>query len=203
MTLRGGFLHVQPSVFKDLALIAAIGAAVAAAPASAQQYRWVDEKGRVQYTDTPPPATAKGVQKKDFRGSVVETPVPFELTRAVKDAPVTLFTSPPCGDGCNKARDSLNARGVPFKEVQVWDEASNAELRKYGNGREVPVLVVGTRVQNGFEQGAYDRILDIAGYPKAGTVPPRKQAPPAMPDDFKPETAGASAKPPAEPPAQK
>ena len=37
---------------------------LAAAQAHAQQYRWVDEKGRVQYTDTPPPATAKDVQKK-------------------------------------------------------------------------------------------------------------------------------------------
>ena len=33
---------------------------LAAAQAHAQQYRWVDEKGRVQYTDTPPPATAHG-----------------------------------------------------------------------------------------------------------------------------------------------
>ncbi len=194
---------MQPSGFKVLALIAAAGVALAALPASAQQYRWVDEKGRVQYTDTPPPPSAKDVQKKDFRGSVVETAVPFELTRAVKDAPVTLFTSPPCGEGCDKARDALNARGVPFKEVQVWDEASNAELRKYANGREVPVLVVGSRVQNGFEQGAYDRVLDIVGYPKKGAVPPRKQAAPPMPDDFKPGAVGAPAKPPAEPATQK
>ena len=32
--------------------------------ASAQLYRWTDEKGRVHITDTPPPPTAKEVQKK-------------------------------------------------------------------------------------------------------------------------------------------
>ena len=33
--------------------------------AHAQQYRWVDKNGRVQYTDTPPPASAKDVRKTD------------------------------------------------------------------------------------------------------------------------------------------
>ncbi|MBS0337407.1 MAG: glutaredoxin family protein [Proteobacteria bacterium] len=164
-------------------------------PSIAQQYRWVDEKGRVQYSDTPPPPSAKDVQKKNLKGSVVGTVVPFELTRAVKDAPVTLYTSPPCGVSCDKAREALNARGVPFKEVQVWDENTNAELRKISNGREVPVLVVGSRVQTGFEQGAFDRALDIGGYPKTGMVPPLKQAAPPMPEDYKPAANGTAAPP--------
>ncbi|MBK8063549.1 MAG: DUF4124 domain-containing protein [Betaproteobacteria bacterium] len=53
----------------------------------AQQYRWVDEKGRVQYSDVPPPPSAKGVEKKNLKGSVVETSVlPFQLMQLAKDA---------------------------------------------------------------------------------------------------------------------
>ena len=37
--------------------------------ATAQQYRWIDDKGRVQYSDTPPPASAKDVQRKRFGDS--------------------------------------------------------------------------------------------------------------------------------------
>jgi glutaredoxin len=191
------------SVPPSLSALAASLLILFALPVCAQQYKWIDEKGRVQYTDTPPPPSARDVQKKNLKGSVVGAVVPFELTRAVKDAPVTLYTSPPCGISCDKARDALNARGVPFKEVQVWDEESNAELRKISNGREVPVLVVGSRVQTGFEQGAYDRALDIGGYPKAGIVPPLKQAAPAMPEDYKPAAGGTPPKPAAEPAAQK
>lgn len=193
---------MQPSILTSIATFATALLFIAT-PSSAQQYRWVDDKGRVQYTDTPPPASAKDVQKKNLKGSVVGAAIPFELARAAKDAPVTLYTSPPCGPSCDKARDALNARGVPFKEVQVWDEETNAELRKISSGKEVPVLVVGSRVQTGFEQGAFDRALDIGGYPKAGLVPRLRQPAPPMPDDYKPGPGGAAAKPAADPAAQK
>lgn len=193
---------MQPSILIPGAALTAVLLFVTT-PTLAQQYRWVDDKGRVQYSDTPPPASAKDVQKKNLKGSVVGAAVPFELTRAAKDAPVTLYTSPPCGLSCDKARDALNARGVPFREVQVWDEETNAELRKISSGKEVPVLVVGSRVQTGFEQGAFDRALDIGGYPKAGLVPPLKQPAPPMPDDYKPAPSGAPAKPAADPAAKK
>jgi glutaredoxin len=186
---------MQPSISTRVPALTAILLLLVAIPSGAQQYKWVDEKGRIQYTDTPPPPSAKDVQKKNLKGSVVDSAAPFELTRAIKDAPVTLYTSPPCGVSCDKARDALNARGVPFKEVQVWDEETNAELRKISNGKEVPVLLVGSRVQTGFEQGAFDRMLDIGGYPKAGIVPPRKQTAPPMPEDYRPAANGTPTPP--------
>jgi glutaredoxin len=156
-----------------------------ACSAAAQQYRWVDEKGRVQYSDVPPPASAKGVEKKNLKGSVVEASVlPFALSQAVKDAPVTLYTSPTCKAGCDMARDALNRRGVPFREVQVWDGPSNEELLKVSGADSVPTMVVGRTVQKGFEAGAFDRALDIAGYPKV--LPARKQGVPPLPEGYVP-----------------
>src|SRR5204863_7062656 len=35
-----------------------------AATAAAQLYRWTDDKGKVHFGDTPPPAGARNVQKK-------------------------------------------------------------------------------------------------------------------------------------------
>ena len=164
---------------------AAIALCLALAPgaASAQQlYRWTDASGRVHVTDTPPPPTAREVQKKAFKGSVVETDqLPFELSKAMKDAPVTLYTSPSCKDPCGQARAALNRRGVPFKEIVVWNPETNAELRRVSGAAEVPTLTVGSTVQKGFEQGAFDRALDIAGYPKTGRMPPRNQAAPSAP----------------------
>jgi len=138
--------------------------AFAASAAWAQQiYRWVDDKGRVHLTDTPPPPSARGVQITKQAGNVAETAQsPFPLAQAMKDFPVMLYTSPICKEPCAQARDALNRRGVPFKEVQVWDEQSNEDLKKISGSNEVPVLVVGSSVQKGYAQSAYDSLLDSA-----------------------------------------
>ncbi len=152
--------------------------------ASAQQlYRWTDEKGRVHVTDTPPPPNAKSVQKKAVPGAAAsgaaESPgnEPYALQTARKSNPVTLYTTPGC-EACGEARKLLNARGVPFREVSVDSEKDLAELKKVVGSNSVPSLVVGETVQKGFEETAYNRVLDAAGYPKAGLLPPRRQAEP-------------------------
>ena len=56
---------------------------------------------------------------------------PFELQLAIKNAPVTLYTSPSCKEGCAAARDSLNKRGVPFAEAEyAHAQIPNSELVK-------------------------------------------------------------------------
>lgn len=174
--------------------------ACAAGVASAQLYRWTDEKGRVHITDTPPPPSARNVQKKAASaGNVVESTQPYELTQAVKDFPVTLYTSPNCKEGCDAARAALNRRSVPFKEVQVWDEKSNEELKRISGGTDVPTLVVGRSVQRGFEQAAFDSLLDSARYPRAGLLPPRAQGAPGAPEGYDPRAAAGGPRPTAEP----
>lgn len=152
------------------------------ATAWAQQlYRWTDDKGRVHVTDTPPPPSAKAVQKKPAPGAAAsgaaESPAnePYALQLARKSNPVTLYTTPGC-EPCGEARKLLNARGVPFKEVSVSDEKQVEEMKRAVGGSSAPSLVVGETVQIGFEAAAYHRVLDAAGYPKAGILPPRQQA---------------------------
>ena len=110
--------------------------------------------------------------------------VPFELARLQRDFPVTLYTSPSCKEGCDLSRLALNRRGVPFKEVQVWDPESSDELKKLTGDNRVPTLMVGRTVQKGFEQGAFEKLLDVAGYPKTGSVQAGKQGAPAVPEGY-------------------
>ena len=152
-----------------------------AAAALAQQYRWVDEKGRVHYTDTPPPPSAKSAQKKNLRGNAVGAQESFELSQAVKSAPVTLYSAPECQDLCQMARDVLNKRGIPFAEVSVTDEAKIAELKRVSGGMRVPVMVIGAQVETNVNPDAYNRALDLAGYPRAGVAASRNQAAPPPP----------------------
>jgi glutaredoxin len=166
--------------------------------AQAQPYRWTDDKGVVRYSDRPPPASARDVQKIDVDVSKPQAaPVPYELARLQKDFPVTLYTSPNCKEGCGLARGALNKRGVPFTEVQVWNAETNDELKRVSGSVEVPTLLVGRSVQKGFEQGAFDALLDSAGYPKAGILPALSQRQPSPPEGYVP--AGGAAKAEAQP----
>jgi glutaredoxin len=156
-----------------------------AGPVCAQQYRWVDEQGRTQYSDTPPPASAKNLQKKDLKGGEAQAPqAPSELARLQKEFPVKLYTSPVCKEPCASARELLNQRGVPFKEIQVWDNATNDELLKLSGASRVPVLVVGRSVQSGYGRNEYNELLDSAGYPAPGTFPALSQSAPALPEGY-------------------
>jgi glutaredoxin len=181
---------------------ALIAMASAACAVQAQElYRWTDSSGRVHVTDTPPPANARAMET--VKGGVSAgaaagaAPVPYELGIAMKVYPVVHYTSTNCKDGCARARDALNRRGVPFREVQVADEQSNADLKRVSGGNDVPTLLVGRSVQKGFEQGAFDALLDAARYPKTGVLPPRDQAAPPPPSA--PQAQAKPAEPAAEP----
>jgi len=193
-------------------LLALAIAAVGNLAVAQHLYRWTDEKGRTHITDTPPPAGAKNVRRTKPAGTSSAVPdkagaqLPFVLARATKDFPITLYTSPNCAEPCEAARELLNQRGVPFSEVQVWEEEGNAELKRLSGNTQVPTIKVGSSVHTGYEPTSYEALLDTAGYPRAGVLPVGKQAAPGMPEGYvAPESRelpnAVPVKPEAQPPA--
>lgn len=186
---------------------------LAATAAIAQPYRWVDEKGRVQFSDTPPPkakparpGAAKPAPVAPAAPAAAPSPddnaqLPFEIQRAQKDFPVTLFTAPICKQPCELAREALNKRGIPFAEVQVWNTETLEQLKTRAGSDNVPALSVGRSTISGFDQARYDQLLDSAGYPAAGRAPARSQKAPPPPEGYEPPPVAEPAKPAAEAPA--
>jgi len=123
----------------------------------AQQYRWVDEKGHVHYSDTPPPASAKSAEKKNLKPNQMGEQQNYELTRAIQKAPVTLYTHADCKEPCQVARDVLSTRAVPFREVAVTTPQLFEEVKRLSGATSVPVMVVGGYV--GLQPGARQRRL--------------------------------------------
>lgn len=180
-------------------LVLFIALAALAATASAQMYRWTDDKGKVHFSDTPPPASAKDVQRKSGSrgagaGDASNAPEPFALQQARRDNPVTLYSTSECGEACDLARKLLNQRGVPFKDVRIANAEQLAELTRATGSNGVPAMTVGATVVKGFEEGAYHRALDSAGYPKTGILQPRTQAQSEAPKTDKPAETPAPAK---------
>lgn len=151
-----------------IACFAAVALALALPAGAAQLYRWVDEKGNVEWRDTPPPANAKNVERRNMSGNTIETStLPYSVQQAVKKHPVTLWAFD-CGEPCTKARTHLARRGVPHTERNPQKEPD--EMKKATGGLDVPVLLVGTNQLKGYLDTTWDAALDTAGYPR--TPPP-------------------------------
>jgi hypothetical protein len=144
---------------------------------AAQLYRWVDEKGNVEWRDTPPPPNAKKVETRTISGTPRDaSTLPFSLQTAMKNFPVVLWTSS-CGQACDQAKAHLAKRGIPYTEKDPQEDF--AAFQKATGGSEIPVLFIGATRLRGYLDEQWDTALDAAGYPR--TPVPGVSQPPAKP----------------------
>ena len=149
---------------------AAFALVVAAAAAHGQTYKWKDAAGVVHYSDTPPAKGTAQVLRPDNRPEAAPS-LPYELARALKLHPVTLYTTARC-DACDQGRALLRARGIPFAEKTVTTPEDRQALHGIGGKDELPLLVVGRRQMTGFAAAAWNEALDSASYPREAMLPP-------------------------------
>jgi glutaredoxin len=143
-----------------------------AAGAQAQLYKWVGPDGKVTYTDTPPPPSATRVETKSLNtGGISTNDFPFELAEAVKNNPVTLYTTTTCAP-CDDGRKLLTQRGIPFTEKTVTTGEDAAQFRKLsGADAQLPVLLIGRHKEVGYLDGTWNSALTTAGYPQSSKLP--------------------------------
>lgn len=167
------------------AILAAGLAAGLASHAQSNVYRWVDKDGKVHFSDTPPPEEAKSVSQKRMGGYVEQSQLPYATQMAMKRNPVTLYVANDCGTPCERGRELLVQRGVPYgeKNAQTSNAAKDA-LVKLAGSAEVPLLLVGENKLKGYDEDAWNSALDAAGYlrtrlPGAPVAPRAPEPPPA------------------------
>ncbi|HWA11947.1 MAG TPA: glutaredoxin family protein [Burkholderiales bacterium] len=142
-------------------------ALLATESALADMYKWVDENGKVHYSDSPPPG--RKAKKLDLKiNSISGPPVVSAFTGAGKPVVaaaaggVKIYTTTWCGY-CKQAKAYMQARGTRFQEIDVENSAQGqAEFRAIG-GRGVPVILVGAQRMDGYSQGSLEAMLKQAG----------------------------------------
>ena len=166
MNRHGGAWRTTAALI-GLALLVIAGAAVA----QSQVYKWKDAKGQLHYGDTPPPQGAQALNVG--ARAPVDPSLPYELARAVRLHPVTLYTTTatPCG-ACDQGRSLLRARGIPFTEKTVNNLNDQQEQRRQTGKDELPLLMVGSRQVAGFQAAGWREALDSASYPRHTMLPP-------------------------------
>jgi glutaredoxin len=150
-----------------------IGAALmclAAAAAAAGAYKWVDENGKIHYSDAPPPDNARMVEETNVPVRPVTDQGP-DVSQIAAAHPVALYVIPDC-QTCDLVREYLTRRGVPFAETNVEnDPQAQAAMKERVGALAVPTIIVGEKVMKGYVESLLEGELDAAGYPKTATAP--------------------------------
>lgn len=139
--------------------------------ASAQLYKWVGADGKVNYSDTPPPANAKQVTTQaNTAGAQASVALPYELAAAVAKNPVTLYTFADCTP-CNEGRALLKKRGVPFKEKTIKTREDSEKLKQVSGQEQLPLLLISSSKFTGYNEQQWNEALSQAGYPETSRLP--------------------------------
>lgn len=134
--------------------------------ATADFYKWVDEKGQTRITDYPPPEdkTAKDVvvhktEAESVKATEGETDA--SKNKDVKKADVVIYTKNDCKD-CEKAIEFLKSKNVDFTEYNV-DNDKDAAMRRQEmeNGDDVPFAIINRNQVHGFQESVYERVLKM------------------------------------------
>ncbi|ADE13154.1 glutaredoxin [Sideroxydans lithotrophicus ES-1] len=144
-------------------------------------YRSIDSSGKVHYGDSPLQDSEDVEELKVGKEPTPDEPLPYETQRAKQNFPVTLYTFPGCGSGCDQARDLLSKRGVPFTEKSLVQQEDIEAFRKASGDSQIPAVSIGNTWVKGFLAEQWNNELDIAGYPKKVLTyrPPRPATPAA------------------------
>ncbi|AWI80065.1 MAG: hypothetical protein CVU19_03770 [Betaproteobacteria bacterium HGW-Betaproteobacteria-13] len=149
-------------------LVPLLALGLSAAVPAQTTYRWVDAHGQVHYSDRPPPPEIQELEARRFAAPPPDPTLSYTLRKLTADFPVTLYTASNCGDLCDSARSLLGSRGIPYTEFPLANQADLAAYReRFGVPEQVPSLSVGSAQFKGFEPGAWNRLLNDVGYPKA------------------------------------
>ena len=138
-------------------------AALAAMPAAAQVYKWVDSAGRVHFSDkAPPDAKAETLKIESYTAPPVVERAPDKQRGRQEAAPggpqLVMYATSWCGY-CRRARTHLAKKNVPYREIDIEASPANREqFRAYG-GRGVPLFVAGSRTMRGYSAEALDQFL--------------------------------------------
>lgn len=143
-------------------------------------YRSVGADGRVTYSDRSNDERAQAVRLGGGRFAPNTNALPYELGQVAQRYPVTLYTTSNCAP-CERLRDFLIARGIPFAERTVNSLEDQQALTRVSGSKQLPFGTIGAQHLVGFSAPEWSQYLDVAGYPRQSQLPSGYARPAAAP----------------------
>ena len=131
--------------------------------ASAEIYRWVDEQGRVHFSDSASQQDAEQVEVKVQTVKTVRVNYLPEWSSALAPpaASVVMYSTTWCGV-CKRAKRYFQEQGIAYteKDIEARDDWRQEFDRLGGVG--VPLILVGKRSMSGFSASRFDALYEQA-----------------------------------------
>ncbi len=123
--------------------------------AQAEIYRWVDESGKVHFSDRP--SRAHSSEEVKLRINTYEGVTYDTSSIDVGKKKVVMYSASWCGV-CKKAKRYFAEKGIKYTEYDVEKSGEGkSAFRKLG-GKGVPVILVGNRRMNGFSIDGFEKL---------------------------------------------
>ena len=119
-------------------------------------YKWVDEAGKVHFTDSPPDdrKTEKVELRINTYASVEIKPL---IERLGKKDKVVMYSAAWCRM-CKKAKNYFRENDVPYVSYDVEKSRTGKMDFKLLRGKSIPIIIVGGKRMNGFNAAKFDRL---------------------------------------------
>ncbi len=133
---------------------------LACLPAWGQIYKWTDPSGKTVYGDQPPGETKAReirIQSFDQPVEVRDWSQVLRAKSAASSSGVTMFSTTWCGY-CKQARAYFASKGIPYSDIDVEKSEDGRRRYKELGGGGVPIILVGSRMMQGFSAGAFEAL---------------------------------------------
>ena len=119
-------------------------------------YKWVDEAGKVHFTDSPPEdIQTEQVQLRINTYTSVEIKTLTE--RLGKKDKVVMYDAAWCRM-CKKAKNYFRKNNIPYVSYDVEKSGTGRMDFKLLRGKSVPIIIVGGKRRNGFNAAKFDHL---------------------------------------------
>lgn len=134
---------------------------IIAGNAQADFYKWEDENGNIVITDYPPPTKlGKKIRIHNYESASSLTEEEQQSEQKAKSE-VILYTKNSCSD-CDKAREFLKAKKVPYTEYNTDIDKEAAKKRKLiDDTEEAPLAIISKNQVYGFSENIYNKLLKL------------------------------------------
>lgn len=127
-------------------------------------YKWVDEQGKVHFTDTPP--AGQNVEQVEIRevNSFTSTSEVLEVSASfAQGAPqqVVMYSASWC-HVCKRAAEYFRVNDIDYREYDVENDRKGRRDYKRLQGDGVPIILVGKRRMNGFSPSGFEALRRAA-----------------------------------------
>ncbi|MCP5439966.1 MAG: glutaredoxin family protein [Chromatiaceae bacterium] len=123
--------------------------------AHAEIYRWVDENGKVHFSDKP--SWSHSSEQVTLRINTYEGVTYDTSSIDVGAKKVVMYSASWCGV-CKKAKRYFAEKGVTYTEYDVEKSVEGKSAFKKLGGKGVPVILVGSRRMNGFSIDGFEKL---------------------------------------------